>query len=91
MEEGRSRERRRCPAMIEAGIDDPNSQNGIEFCLHCPYPRCIAFEDGRSRATLRREKKAAKAKDMLVKGFSNEEIAQALKVGLRTVIRYLRC
>lgn len=35
----------RCPAMIKAGIEDANSQDGIDFCVnHCPYPYCIMFE-----------------------------------------------
>ena len=35
----------RCLAMIEAGIEDAESQEGIDFCVnHCPYPCCILFE-----------------------------------------------
>lgn len=36
---------KRCPAMIEAGIINPGSQEGIDFCVHwCPYPKCIVME-----------------------------------------------
>ena len=37
---------RRCPAMIEADIANPNNQKGKDFCLEqCPYPECLLFEN----------------------------------------------
>ena len=38
-------EGKRCFAMIEAGIANPESQQGIGFCLKCPYPDgCVVYE-----------------------------------------------
>jgi hypothetical protein len=35
----------RCKPMKEAGIKDPDSQKGIDMCLHCPNPDECQFDD----------------------------------------------
>jgi len=80
----------RCPAMIEAGVRDPDSQEGIDFCVNeCPYDKCIAFELGRGISKLRRELRKAMAKEMQVKGISVGDIALRIGVSARTIQRYL--
>lgn len=35
---------KRCAAMVEAGVADPTTQDGIDFCTEkCPYEDCIVF------------------------------------------------
>ena len=86
---------RRCLAMIEAGIDDANSQEGIDFCVNrCPYDNCVIFEERRGRGRSReidsrRRDRIAKAREMAARGVSIEEIAIALGVSSRTARRYL--
>ena len=76
--------------MIEAGIGDPESKEGKDFCTEkCPYPKCIVFEVGRGAATLRKEARVAKAKAMAAEGYPEDEIAQVLKVSVRSVEGYL--
>lgn len=82
--------KRRCPAMVEAGIDDPESQEGKDFCTKkCPYDKCVVYEVGRGAATLRMDERIARAREMDSEGYSIEDIAKELKVHTRTVRRYL--
>ena len=82
---------RRCLAMIEAGIDDANSQEGIDFCVsRCPYDSCVIFEERGWKADSRRRDRITKAREMAARGVSIEEIAIALGVSSRTAGRYLR-
>lgn len=76
----------RCPAMIEAGIDDPDSYSGIQFCLDCPYPDCIAFSGGSEIIKLREEE----AKRLVENGYSISQIARELRLSRNTVKKYLR-
>ena len=78
----------RCPAMIDAGIEDPDSKAGIEFCLACPYPKCVVFETTRSEQ-FRRNPKIPRSKELRLKGLSLRQIAAELGVDPRTVLRYL--
>lgn len=76
--------------MIEAGIKDPDSQEGIDFCVNqCPYDKCIAFELGRGISKLRRELRKAMAKEMQTKGYTAGETALKIGVSVRTIQRYL--
>jgi len=83
--------KRRCLAMIEAGIEDPESQAGKDFCTEqCPYPNgCIVLEFGRSISSLRRDKRIARAKEMAARGRSVEDIAKDLGASIRSIQRYL--
>ena len=76
--------------MIEAGIKDPESQEGIDFCLnHCPYDRCIVFEAEKSSATTRRDDRKARAWELYSKGYSRKEIAVIVGKSERSIERYL--
>lgn len=84
-------DKRRCPAMITAGIDDPNSRKGIDFCIRCPYPNCVVFEDRRSRSIDRRNVRVDKAKSLKANGYSMRDIAKELGLKTVTIERYLKC
>lgn len=74
--------------MIEAGIGDPTSQEGIEFCTErCPYEACIVFES--KRVNVKREWRIGRAKELESDGVSIEDIAVSLGISKRTVERYL--
>jgi CRP-like cAMP-binding protein len=77
-----------CPAMLEAGILDPNSQKGIDFCTDkCPYDRCIVFE---STLGIRKHKvRATEANRLKAQGLEPHEIAEKLGITKRTVYRLL--
>lgn len=73
-----------CPAMTRAKITDPNSQDGIDFCVDsCPYKRCIVVENSREQDTIR-------AKQLQKKGMSISEISTAIGKSTSTVRRYLK-
>jgi len=78
--------------MIDAGIDDPESEEGKTFCTEsCPYERCIVFERSNEEdpASARKKIRVAEAKRLLKLGKSNEYIASTLRVSVRAVERYL--
>jgi len=80
---------KRCQAMVNAGIENPESQEGIDFCVNsCPYDYCVVFENisGYS-ATRLRNVKVSKALRKL--GVSKEDIAKKLGRTVRTIERYL--
>lgn len=82
-------ELRICDAMAEAGISKPNSKEGIDFCLNCPYPDCIAFEDRRAKEMAEREENKKRVKEMWKDGCTVDEISTELGISKRTVKRYL--
>ena len=88
---GNSIVKKRCLAMVDAGIYDPESQKGIDFCInYCPYDRCVVFEyDGRSLSKRKKADRIAFAKKMEASGSSVEDIVKMLKKSVRTVQRYL--
>lgn len=76
-----------CPAMKEAGITDPDSYEGIQFCTkHCPYPDCIAFSGGADIIKMREDE----AKRLKTNGYSIARIAKELRISRSTVENYLR-
>lgn len=89
-----------CPAMKKAGISDPTTQRGIDFCTNqCPYPYCIMAEDtpeGTPHAfhTSRSPKnvaiRRAKARILHKQGKTITAIASALNVSRLTIQRYIR-
>ena len=77
--------KRRCPAMIEAGIENPDSQEGIDFCLDCPYPDCIAFSgDGKIQSV-----RWLVAKKLHNEGHNIEQIAELLNIKEQTAKQYI--
>lgn len=85
---------RTCKALIDAGIDDPSSQEGKDFCVDkCPYSRCVAYEPKRGRpsntSTIYASKEAWVA-SLDHQGYSIMEIALSTGISVRTVERMLR-
>lgn len=79
-----------CQAMLDAGITDPESQDGKEFCTgECPYDRCIVFE-GRRKTTTKRLKAIVEARELEAQGLSTIEISKRLNKHYRTIRGYLR-
>lgn len=80
----------RCEAMVQAGVEDADSKEGIDFCVNsCPYPNgCILFDNLHSAA--KTEGSTAFAKRLHSAGISTRDIALILKLSERTVGRYLR-
>ena len=91
--------KRRCPAMTDAGIEDPESKEGILFCAgnkttesKCPYSVCVVFERddiaaGRADAYADR---VVFAKRLHNHGVSVIDIALILRKKLNTVKGYIR-
>ena len=76
----------RCPAMVEAGILDPDSYDGIQFCTkQCPYPDCIAFS-GDAAIIRMREDEARRLQD---NGYSISQISRELHIARSTIVNYL--
>jgi hypothetical protein len=73
--------------MIDAGIDNPESQEGIDFCLECPYPECVVGKGSGYEKRIRRQSKAV---SMLKSGISTSDIASSLGISVRQVERYTK-
>jgi hypothetical protein len=79
-----------CDAMVEAGIIDPNSQSGIDFCTNCPYPEdCVLFADGLKKVRARTGYRVMRAKKLLDSGRTIEDIADIMGKSQRQIARYL--
>lgn len=82
--------KRRCPAMIVEGIEEPESQQGIDFCVKkCPYSYCVALEEGGVRMLIY-EERVRIAKGLRKRGVEVDDIAAILECERRIVWRYLR-
>lgn len=86
-----------CEAMLKAGIKDPESQEGKDFCTKrgkfakkggCPYTSCIVFE-GPSKIDTRMARDVKRAKEMRAQKIPAEKIAKELGKDVRTILRYL--
>jgi len=77
--------------MAEAGITDPNSQEGIDFCVnHCPYDRCVVMEGKiRTPSKARKAERDARIISLYHKGWSPREIAKGMRLSERTAQRVL--
>jgi len=82
-----------CSAMLEAGIEDPESQSGIDFCTDsCPYDYCVMEEkriQNRPR-DIQSQLRRSKAITLNKQGKTTTEIANILGITKRTVNAYLR-
>lgn len=77
--------------MIDAGIEDPSSQDGIDFCVgSCPYEKgCILFDALPREKRAAQEAKVAFAKNLYAHGVSVADISLILRCCTRTAERYL--
>lgn len=86
---------RRCQAMIGAGITDPVSKDGIDFCTcrntyadsGCPYDFCVVVDNPGST---RHSERIAFAKRLREHKVAVADIALILGVNVRRVKRYLK-
>lgn len=77
-----------CGALIKAQIADPESQDGIDFCVNlCPYPDCTASAPRQRYVTAKEN--AAEARQLHKNGFPVKGIAVVLEKSERTIQRYL--
>ena len=75
-----------CPAMEKAGIKDPESQEGIDFCINeCPFPDCLV-----TGGYFKKHERDEQVRQMFYKGMKVKEIAGKLGVHERTVQRALK-
>lgn len=90
MDENRTYTKRRCDAMVKLAIVDPDSEEGIMFCVeHCPYPRCVVFEGKITHRELEAER-VRKVKQFRIHGVSVKDIALVLGISKRSVQRDLK-
>ena len=83
---------KRCQPMIDAGITTPDSQEGIDFCVKCPYEeKCLLFERDKdnTQPTERVRLRIEQVKLMYSQGKCRSEIAKHFGVVRRTINRYL--
>lgn len=91
MDENRPAEKRRCKAMIDAGVSDPENQEGIDFCInHCPYEYCVVLEFKLTEPQMKLKKRIAYAKALRNYKVSVDDIALILGMSVRNVLRYLK-
>lgn len=86
-----------CKAMLDAGITNPESTDGIMFCAgdrntesRCPYDYCVVVEHRQTAAQDKVKERIPLAKSLREHGVSVEDIALILDRKSNTVRRYLR-
>lgn len=91
--------KQRCKAMVDAGVEDPESAEGILFCAgsrdgtvesRCPYSYCVVFEHEEPVATMKAYERKELAKKLHNHNVSVYDIALILRVSEHSVMRYLR-
>ena len=78
--------------MADAGITNPESHAGIDFCVNeCPYDHCVVVEPilNEYHSYDRARRRHHIAIKMRQEGRSYKEIATVLRLTERTVFRYL--
>ena len=80
-----------CSKMVEKGVTDPDSQDGIDCCLNCELTICD-LEVGDKRKLpggiiyIRKER----ARELIKNGLPLNEVAIQLGLSERTIERYLK-
>jgi len=92
--------KKRCPAMIAAGVADPDSREGALFCAgdrdsdgmqsQCPYPYCIIFENLAGPHELEARERKRVARELHKHLVSVKDIALILDKSTHTVRKYLK-
>lgn len=80
-----------CEAMTEDGVSDPESQEGIDFCVFsCPYDHCVIAEPIVSSWAIKIQERKAIIGKLNKEGYSTKEISQLLEISESIVKRNLR-
>lgn len=88
-----------CQAMIDAGIEDPDSREGILFCAgssndkiksQCPYTYCVVFEFEQQAKVTKTGERIEFVKGLREYKVSVKDIALIMRVDTRTVLRWLK-
>ncbi|GAG84881.1 unnamed protein product [marine sediment metagenome] len=83
--------RKRCQAMIDAGIEDPDSREGARFCTDkCPYDFCIVFEGAAADRQTRTREMVKKTMELLRAGYGKREIGRRLHRHPSTIKYYIK-
>ena len=83
--------KKRCPAMITHGIENPENQEGISFCVEqCPYDFCVVFEKEKNPQLTMMQNKVRISIELRKHRVSIEDIALILNTSARTIHRYLK-
>jgi len=81
----------RCDAMKDAGIDDAEKQEGIDFCINaCPYEVCMVVENPANSQQRKITKNKRIARELRERQVSIDDIAAILSVSEMSVRRYLK-
>jgi len=76
--------------MIEAGITNPESLEGIRFCTNkCPYDHCVIAEPKVSSRKVRALLQKRAARLLYSQGMSVQEIADKLEISLSSAKGYI--
>ncbi len=90
-EDYRGLDKRCCAAMMAVGIDDPNKQDGIDFCTKsCPYEYCVVLESPVTGKQIHYREKARLARELRKQRMSITDIAVKLNLSERNVRRYVK-
>ena len=74
--------------MEKAGIKDPQSQKGIDFCTNdCPFPDCLVTGGS---SYIKKHEQYERIRQMFYNGMKVKEIAEKIGVHERTVQRSLK-
>ena len=76
--------------MQDAGITNPESQDGINLCIVCPVEKCVEDERPLHQINVRGRVRKATARKLSKWGWSTKEIAERLGVDVGTVRKYIR-
>ena len=78
--------KKRCQAMIDEGIEDVDSLEGIDFCTgSCPYDHCLPMETREEGAAAKRQIRAEIVWKLRDGGYSVEDIAIKMRLPQRTI------
>ncbi len=84
-------EKELCDAMADAGVTNPESQSGIDFCTSkCPYDHCVVMEPMITSQNLVRITNIRWAKELRTQGMLIKDIAIRIGVTPHTISTYLR-
>ena len=91
MDNDRPLNKKRCEAMVEAGVYDPEKREGIDFCVnHCPYTFCVVMENDETIAQRKKRRNSDLAIRLRVHRVTIEDIALILHASSRNVHRWLK-
>ena len=75
-----------CKEMMQEGIRDASTQQGINFCVdRCPHPTCVLVEPHMSARMLQKASNRRMVKELMKAELTSKEMQTIMGISIRSI------